>query len=164
MSKRSKMINKAKHDRQIKKTKAKCANAASIAVFVAKRVNASPVFTPAPPVTYLPPSNVLAAISELSRGEKLSPLTTHLGLLPLNLESNTPNKNNEIDVDNDNNKSSVVTFNTAMLPVEKIERIWTRHGGDVGDGGTSSVDDDGFDVVQDFEIPMNDNTDKKLLN
>ena len=40
----------------------------------------------------------------------------------------------------------------------------TNHGGEVGGGGTSDVDGDGFGVLQDFEIPTNDNDGKKLFN
>ena len=55
-------------------------------------------------------------------------------------------------------------FNTTMLPIDNIERILKYHGGEKGDGGTSDIDGKGFDVLQDFEIPMNDNEDEKLLN
>ena len=34
----------------------------------------------------------------------------------------------------------------------------------MGDGGTSNLDCVGFDIIHDFEIPMNDNKDEKLLN
>ena len=50
------------------------------------------------------------------------------------------------------------------MPIEKIERILNYHGGEKGDDGTSDVYGDGFDIVQDVEITMNDNEDKKLLN
>ena len=50
------------------------------------------------------------------------------------------------------------------VPNDKIERIVNNHGGDKGDGGTSDMDGEGFDVVQDFETTMKDNTDEKLLN
>ena len=65
---------------------------------------------------------------------------------------------------NDDDNGSVGTFNTLTLPINNIERILKYHGGDKGDGGTSDIDGEGFDVLQDFEIPMNNNEDEKLLN
>ena len=114
--------------------------------------------------TDLLPPNVSPDVIEMSLGDKLRPLIAHLGLLPSNPKSIQPNNNNEIDADDDDNNHSVGTFSTLTLPIDRIERILKYHGGDKGDGGTSDIDDDGFDVVQDFEIPMNDNEDEKLLN
>ena len=48
--------------------------------------------------------------------------------------------------------------------MDKIERIRTTHGCKVGDGKTSDVNGDGFDVIQYCRIPMNDNDNVKLLN
>ncbi len=100
----------------------------------------------------------------MSLGDNLSPLTAHPGLLPPNPKSIPPKNNNDIDTDDDNDNHSVGTFNTLTLSIDKIEQILKYHGGDKGDGGTSDVNGDGFDVVQDFEIPMNNNEDEKLLN
>ena len=165
MDTRGKVRNKAKIERLIK-IKAKLANAVSVAVFGTKRGNAASAAAAAPLPTDLPPSDVPAAVSrdgiiELSCGDNVSPLTANLGHLQRNPESNTPNNNNE-----DNNKAdiAVATINTVTLPVDKIERIRTTHGDEEEGVGISDVNGDGFDVIQDFEIPTNDNNEDKLLN
>ena len=123
--------------------KAKCATASSVATFETKHAHAQLA-------TDLPPANVSAVVIEMSCGESVSPLTAHLGLLLPNPRLIPPNDNNEIRADDKNNDNSVRTFNTATLPVDKIERTLTNHGGGIGDGGTSDVDGDGIDVIQDF--------------
>ena len=144
------MSIKVKRARKIKLT-AKCATAASATVIEKL-------------VTDLLPVNVSTYLVDMSLEENLSPLTAHSVLLVPNPKSISPKNNNEIDADDDDDNHSVGTFNTLTLRIDKIDWILKYHSGDKGDSGTSDVDGDRFDVVQDFEIPMNDNEDEKLLN
>ena len=137
--------------------KAKLATVESVAAVYTKRAHA-------PLVTVLPPANVSTDVIEISLGDNLSPLTAHSGLVAPNPKSMTPKNNNEIDADNDDDNHSAETFIILILPIDKIERILKYHGGDKGDGRTSDVDGDGFDVVHYFKIMMNNNEDEKLLN
>ena len=99
----------------------------------------------------------------------MSPSTAQLGLLQYNPESNASNGDNESDADDgDKDDSTVATSNTAILLMDKIERSRTTHrseiGDEIGDAGTSDIDGDGFDVIQGFEMPTNDNANVKVLN
>jgi hypothetical protein len=88
-----------------------------------------------------------------------------LGLLQRNDDPGLPKENDDTHADySDNDDNTVTTFNTTTLPVDKITRIRTAHRGELGDGWTSDVDGDGFDIIQDFKIAMVDNENDKLLN
>ena len=110
------MSTKAKGKRKTKLT-AKHATEASATVIAKLAAN-------------LLPAKVSTDLVDMSVGENLSPLTAHSGLVAPNPKSMTPKNNNEIDADDNNSKDSVGTFNTLTLPIDKIERILTYHGGE----------------------------------
>jgi hypothetical protein len=85
-------------------------------------------------------------------GSTMSPLTTQTGLVTGAEDSDG------------NTVHTAGTFETVTGPREKIARIRSEHGGDVGDGGTSDIDGDGFDILKDFEVVMHDVHDEQLQN